>query len=250
MTVSLGWRRRKLWLAGGYATEFHVLVDIYSGSHCPSFHARDPFSSHSTDHLFVALAGPARYRAPSMKGKSIVKLNSARTERGLGPTMSSSFTMGKGWLCQSVWPLAPIVCTSLTCTERVAFGGKNLKEISSQLSRSYGVAVMKPSICINEVMVKRVPDTQKNFDMCYCEGCPTYNQCMSQGTEKLYCSRKEYMRPRTSRVCLRRMQMRLSNMPLIKSLLLRWVLSSEDHDQLVHRSLYGCTSTTLVLLLA
>lgn len=53
-----------------------------------------------------------------------------------------------------------------------------------------GKMVEEPS-CIMEIRTKRVPDTKENYEMCYCGSCPTYNQCMSQSAEKLYCSRNK-----------------------------------------------------------
>lgn len=34
-----------------------------------------------------------------------------------------------------------------------------------------------------------VPNTQKNADRCLCRGCPTYNECMRDNNERIYCSR-------------------------------------------------------------
>lgn len=34
-----------------------------------------------------------------------------------------------------------------------------------------------------------VPNTQKNADRCLCPGCPTYNECMRDNNERIYCSR-------------------------------------------------------------
>jgi len=33
-----------------------------------------------------------------------------------------------------------------------------------------------------------VPDTKENIEKCICKKCPTYNDCMSGGSEALYCS--------------------------------------------------------------
>lgn len=48
---------------------------------------------------------------------------------------------------------------------------------------------VEPPKCVREVRDKRVPDTKENFEMCYCESCPTYDRCMIGKGEKLYCSR-------------------------------------------------------------
>ncbi|MGZ7047384.1 MAG: DUF2769 domain-containing protein [Methanobacterium sp.] len=36
---------------------------------------------------------------------------------------------------------------------------------------------------------KIVPDTEENATRCLCPGCPTYNECMKNNNEHLYCSR-------------------------------------------------------------
>jgi len=33
-----------------------------------------------------------------------------------------------------------------------------------------------------------VPNTKENIEKCICKDCPTYNECMSNGKEALYCS--------------------------------------------------------------
>ncbi|WP_019177080.1 DUF2769 domain-containing protein [Methanomassiliicoccus luminyensis] len=48
---------------------------------------------------------------------------------------------------------------------------------------------MGPPRCVREIRSKRVPDTEENFEMCYCKSCPTYDECTSRKGEKLYCSR-------------------------------------------------------------
>ncbi|MGV8083701.1 MAG: DUF2769 domain-containing protein [Coriobacteriia bacterium] len=35
----------------------------------------------------------------------------------------------------------------------------------------------------------KVDDTDKNADRCLCPGCPTYNACMKEAEQRLYCSR-------------------------------------------------------------
>ncbi len=42
---------------------------------------------------------------------------------------------------------------------------------------------------VGEVRKRRVPDTEENFQMCYCPACPTYNQCMREDKQRLFCSR-------------------------------------------------------------
>ena len=37
----------------------------------------------------------------------------------------------------------------------------------------------------------RVPDTQENLQKCICGGCPSYNQCMQDNMEGLYCAREK-----------------------------------------------------------
>ncbi|KPJ89471.1 MAG: hypothetical protein AMS17_01770 [Spirochaetes bacterium DG_61] len=34
-----------------------------------------------------------------------------------------------------------------------------------------------------------VPDTKENMDKCICKDCPTYNQCMRDSTEGLFCAK-------------------------------------------------------------
>lgn len=36
---------------------------------------------------------------------------------------------------------------------------------------------------------KNVPDTEENASRCLCPTCPTYNECMRDNNEHLYCSR-------------------------------------------------------------
>jgi len=33
-----------------------------------------------------------------------------------------------------------------------------------------------------------VPNTKENMDKCICKDCPSYNQCMSDGREGLFCA--------------------------------------------------------------
>jgi hypothetical protein len=40
----------------------------------------------------------------------------------------------------------------------------------------------------------RVPDTQENVLKCVCGGCPSYNSCMSDHNEILYCAREKSLR--------------------------------------------------------
>ncbi len=35
----------------------------------------------------------------------------------------------------------------------------------------------------------KVPDIKENLDKCLCPGCPSYNACMKEGTQGLYCGR-------------------------------------------------------------
>jgi len=35
----------------------------------------------------------------------------------------------------------------------------------------------------------KVPDTEDNAAICICPGCPTYNDCMREASQALYCSR-------------------------------------------------------------
>lgn len=35
----------------------------------------------------------------------------------------------------------------------------------------------------------KVPDTEENVKQCICANCPSYNDCMKQGMEGLYCAR-------------------------------------------------------------
>jgi hypothetical protein len=35
-----------------------------------------------------------------------------------------------------------------------------------------------------------VPDTQENVQKCICGGCPSYDQCMREKDEILYCARE------------------------------------------------------------
>jgi len=35
----------------------------------------------------------------------------------------------------------------------------------------------------------KVPDNQENLMKCICGSCPTYNQCMKDGMQGLFCSR-------------------------------------------------------------
>ncbi len=35
-----------------------------------------------------------------------------------------------------------------------------------------------------------VEDDERNFRECYCPGCPTHDECMKAGGEKLYCARQ------------------------------------------------------------
>lgn len=34
-----------------------------------------------------------------------------------------------------------------------------------------------------------VPNTEENAKRCLCPGCPTYNECMRNNNERIYCSR-------------------------------------------------------------
>lgn len=36
-----------------------------------------------------------------------------------------------------------------------------------------------------------VPDTPESLQQCICGGCPSYNQCMQDNQEGLYCARKK-----------------------------------------------------------
>jgi len=36
-----------------------------------------------------------------------------------------------------------------------------------------------------------VPDTQENLMKCICGGCPTYNDCMRDGMQGMFCARAE-----------------------------------------------------------
>ena len=38
-------------------------------------------------------------------------------------------------------------------------------------------------------MTENVPNTEENAKRCLCPGCPTYNECMKDNNEHLYCSR-------------------------------------------------------------
>ena len=35
----------------------------------------------------------------------------------------------------------------------------------------------------------KVPDTKENLEKCLCKGCPSYNACMKEGMQGLFCSR-------------------------------------------------------------
>ena len=35
----------------------------------------------------------------------------------------------------------------------------------------------------------QVPDTPENEGSCICDGCPTYNECMRERTQALFCAR-------------------------------------------------------------
>jgi hypothetical protein len=37
--------------------------------------------------------------------------------------------------------------------------------------------------------MSKVPDTKEYLQQCICEGCPSYNQCMKDNSEVLYCAR-------------------------------------------------------------
>lgn len=37
----------------------------------------------------------------------------------------------------------------------------------------------------------KVPDIQENLQKCICGGCPSYNQCMQDNMEGLYCAREK-----------------------------------------------------------
>ena len=37
----------------------------------------------------------------------------------------------------------------------------------------------------------RVPDSPEIMQQCICGGCPSYNQCMQDNQEGLYCARKK-----------------------------------------------------------
>ncbi len=54
---------------------------------------------------------------------------------------------------------------------------------------------------VGEIRKKRVPDAEENYQACYCPGCPTYNQCMGQKEERLFCSRGRTDCPLTKLGC-------------------------------------------------
>jgi len=37
----------------------------------------------------------------------------------------------------------------------------------------------------------KVPDTSENLQKCICGGCPSYNQCMKDKMEGLFCAREK-----------------------------------------------------------
>lgn len=37
----------------------------------------------------------------------------------------------------------------------------------------------------------RIPDTPENVNKCICGGCPSYDDCMRENDEMLYCARKK-----------------------------------------------------------
>jgi len=46
-----------------------------------------------------------------------------------------------------------------------------------------------------------VEDIEENFRDCYCPACPTYDQCMKDKGEKLFCARRTSACPVTRRGC-------------------------------------------------
>ncbi len=39
--------------------------------------------------------------------------------------------------------------------------------------------------------MSKVPDTQENLKKCICSGCPSYNKCMKDKMEGLYCAKRK-----------------------------------------------------------
>ena len=37
----------------------------------------------------------------------------------------------------------------------------------------------------------KVPNTSENRAKCICPNCPTYNECMEKGKERLFCAKEE-----------------------------------------------------------
>lgn len=37
----------------------------------------------------------------------------------------------------------------------------------------------------------RVPDTKENLERCLCKECPSYNACMKEGMQGLFCARQK-----------------------------------------------------------
>ena len=35
----------------------------------------------------------------------------------------------------------------------------------------------------------KVPDTSENFKKCFCSSCPTYDKCMKQKMQRIFCTR-------------------------------------------------------------
>jgi len=47
-----------------------------------------------------------------------------------------------------------------------------------------------------------VEDTVDNSEQCVCPGCPTYDRCMSDASEALYCARSETVCEPEAKSCL------------------------------------------------
>lgn len=133
------------------------------------------FPEEFNDELFVALFGAAYHEGWSPKGKKIVKFRLSEdgncvkscdefiTYVGDGPASPCGLAFGPGGL----------YFTDLHGEN------KDIKTPSGNIFR------VKP---IKRKPGQGVPDTQYNNRRCICSNCPSYDKCMTDKMEKLYCA--------------------------------------------------------------
>jgi len=128
--------------------------------------------------LFVALFGASYQKGRSIKGKKIVKIKINEDCSGVKSLDDFIVYTGKG-------PASP-------CGLVFGPGGLYFTDLHGEKDGKADIPsgnIFKVSSIIKESGEKIVPYTSENCEKCLCPTCPTFDECMRNRDERLFCSR-------------------------------------------------------------